>query len=102
MTILRAGMPLVTKNAQVYTNAAVLGITSDGMINVVTDFGNVLLLTEEEVFNRYEPSESWVEFVALGGITETIGQRLTMQITLLELARSYVQKGTNNDRSPRG
>jgi hypothetical protein len=93
-------MPLITVDPQKYTNACVLGITDEGKINVYTDFGNVLLLELEQVYARYNPSQAWLDYLEYGGVSESLYQRIDMQIKLLEMAKSYVVAGTNNDRSP--
>jgi len=79
------GMVLCTKKSQSLTNAVVVEV-KEGFIEVLSDFGNTLKLTESEL---YEVSEAWAEhslYCEHLGIEpyETLEDRVKSQIENLE------------------
>mgnify|MGYP001376733195 CR=1 FL=1 len=85
---------LITKNPEVHTNARVFKIESTSSISpkitVLSDFGNMMDFTIEELNEVYKFSESYLEMKTLwGGIDfsqyrEPLKETLVHQIGLLQ------------------
>lgn len=103
---LRVGMPLVTKNAQRYTNAVVYKLFEGEhrtVVYVLSDFGNIMKYSsEEDVLENYYVSEGYFEYSAEikhGLITQNdiddifdVRDRIEWQIELLTEALKELDK----------
>lgn len=81
--LIKPGTVLNTKDSTKLTNAIVSKIDND-YIHVITDFGNLLVLTEEELHLKYIISPIWLEYLEFENFYPTIKERLESQIELLE------------------
>ena len=84
------GMVLCTKNSQAFTNAVVFNVEGE-VVEVLSDFGNLMKFSPENLWSYYEVSESWLEHQMLLdyiSITdyETLGDRIYSQIENLKVA----------------
>lgn len=78
------GAYLCTKDSDTFTNAIVAKI-KDGIIFVITDFGNLLKFSEEAEFNKYyQVSKRWIEYKALDYPFDSVEDRVKMQIFKLQ------------------
>lgn len=103
---LRVGMPLVTKNAQRYTNAVVYKLFEGEhrtVVHVLTDYGNLIRFPSvEDVLCDYVVSNSYLETLDMMneyGMGQEwldgqfdIRDRLQNQITLLTEALEEIDK----------
>ena len=97
---LRVGMPLMTKNGQLYSNAVVYKIFEGehrNVVHVLSDFGNLMILpSEQDVLERYDICDGYLEYksivdVGLATMKDlddvfSVKQRLEYQIELLTKA----------------
>lgn len=71
-TTVAVGSILITKNPDIHTNATVIGLDPDArfrQVNILTDIGNVICLTYQEMYGMYDiqhkrtlrdPSQTWL------------------------------------------
>lgn len=83
---LKEGMYLSTLDGTQFTNAIVVKIES-GLVTILTDFGNVIYKTEEEVFELYKVSPSWIEANHWDVPLPSLEQRIDEQILKLQYAK---------------
>ena len=66
---LRVGMPLMTKNGQLYSNAVVYKIFEGehrNVVHVLTDFGNLRIFPSvEDVLEQYDISKAYIDTVLI-------------------------------------
>ena len=86
------GMYLATRNGNVYTNAIVTKVDGDD-VTVLTDFGNFLSFTKQEVRNHFNPSKAWLEAMKWEYPLPTITQRIDEQILKLQSAKQELNQG---------
>lgn len=75
-------MVLCTLDGQRCSNAVVVSV-NETTVTVMSDFGNVMRLSIEEVKRYYEPSEKCLEHLHFGGEYPSVKERITQQIELL-------------------
>ena len=83
---LKEGMYLTTLDGTQFTNAIVVKIES-GLVTILTDFGNIIYKTEEEVFELYKVSPSWIEANRWEMPLPSLEQRIDEQILNLQHAK---------------
>ena len=83
---LKEGMYLSTLDGTRHTNAIVVKIEF-GLVTILTDFGNIIYKTEEEVFELYKVSPSWIEANHWDMPLPNLGQRIEQQILNLQYAK---------------
>lgn len=76
------GMILCTNYSQGYTNAIITKV-DDKEITVLSDFGNEMVCSYEELQQRYFISPIWKECIGIGLGLPTIKERVERQIYLL-------------------
>lgn len=83
---LKEGMYLSTLDGTQFTNAIVVKIEF-GLVTLLTDFGNIIYKTEEEVFELYKVSPSWIEANHWDMPLPSLEQRIERQILNLQYAK---------------
>ena len=86
---LHAGFPLITKNPQTLTNAVVFEIQDEQHIKVLTDFGNMRIISLNSLSFDYTVSASYEDILVSSGRLNTeelysLGCRLLKQIHNLD------------------
>lgn len=90
------GMVLCTKNSQALTNAIVISV-EENVVEVLSDFGNLMKLPKDNLWRCYEVSENWIEHQMLLEKlsitdTETLEDRISQQISKLQEALETIEK----------
>lgn len=66
---LKAGIPLVTKDGNRYSNAVVFSVKEDGdrtVVTILSDFGNKMVFPyEQDIFEYWDISEAYKEYCLL-------------------------------------
>lgn len=83
---LKEGMYLSTLDGTQFTNAIVVKIEF-GLVTIMTDFGNIIYKTEEEVFEMYKVSPSWIEANHWDMPLPSLQERIEQQILNLQHAK---------------
>lgn len=86
-------MYLSTLDGTQFANAIVVK-TEFGLVTILTDFGNVIYKTEEEVFELYKVSPSWIEANHWDMPLPNLKERIEQQILNLQYAK---EKLCNNN-----
>lgn len=79
-------MYLSTLDGTQFTNAIVVKINF-GFVTILTDFGNIIYKTEEEVFESYKVSPSWIEANHWDMPLPSLQERIEQQILNLQYAK---------------
>ena len=77
------GVVLATKNGSLYTNAIVIAETEQ-KVKVLSDFGNILEMSREEIENRYTVPEWFKDYSNLDYPFPTVHERIQEQIEKLQ------------------
>ena len=83
---LKEGMYLATLDGQKRTNAVVVKIVSE-VVTILTDFGNILEMSEYDVFESYDVSKSWIEANHYDYHFPSLKERIDEQIIKLQEAK---------------
>ena len=77
-----AGMSLITRKPQLFTNAVYVSIDEMGYHKVVSDFGNPRYLSTEQLINDYELSKQYLKCLDLDIPVDNLTERWEAQIEL--------------------
>lgn len=87
---IQVGTALCPRNSDRYTNAVVFSVKPD-KITVLSDFGNLIELSKDELAIRYRVNKTWLENQKIGYPVDRIPERIDQQIELLKEAKlAYV------------
>lgn len=86
------GTVMVAKNPQQFTNAIVIDETNNGMFVLLTDFGNQIHISTENISDYFEVSKGYLEALEIGYPLPTIEERIKHQIQLLRKALVTVKQ----------
>lgn len=78
------GAVLNTLDGTKLSNAIIAKITKDNLYIVITDFGNMLRFTKEEIYELYQISPKWIEAISFDYPMPSIEERIKQQILNLE------------------
>lgn len=78
------GAVLNTLDGTKLSNAIITKITKDNLYIVITDFGNMLRFTKEEIYELYQISPKWIEAISFDYPMPSIEERIKQQILNLE------------------
>ena len=78
------GAVLNTLDSTKLSNAIIAKITKDNLYIVITDFGNMLRFTKEEIYELYQISPKWIEAISFDYPMPSIEERIKQQILNLE------------------
>jgi hypothetical protein len=87
---LDVGQPLASLNSEAVGNAVVLELHED-IITVLTDFGNAVKMSPDEVMGRFKIPEWWYDCKEMDYPLETLEERIRNQIGLLSDALTSVE-----------
>lgn len=80
------GAILNTLDGTKVSNAIIVKITKDKLYIIITDFGNMLRFTKEEIYELYQISPKWIEAISFDYPMPTVEKRIKQQILNLEEA----------------
>lgn len=81
-----SGMYLATKDGNTYTNGVVIEVDGNEVV-VLSDFGNFINLTLEQLNEHYTPSKGWLMSKKWNYPLPTTVERISEQIFKLECAK---------------
>lgn len=92
---LTPGVVLATLDGEYRTNAVVV---EDGSteLTILTDFGNLVKMSPDEVKNNYVISQNYLDALSIGYPVDNLEERILGQIELLNQALQYVNGGSDD------
>lgn len=89
---MKVGTVLCTKDSQRLTNAILVSHdTEKGICKVLTDFGNLVEIAQEDLTKYYEVSDNWIWCIENEYPLPNIKDRIREQIELLQNALEKVE-----------
>lgn len=79
---LKSGYRLPTKDGRVYGNCTVVEVTSTGA-SLITDFGNVINLSDEYILERFHPPQEEAEYCWEVSVQENLRDSIELKTRLL-------------------